>query len=208
MAAVKESSKALALLNQYRKSGKIRHPLPPLETMVYEILADGIEADEALKAFNRLSSTFINWNECRVARVTEIGRILDKIDDADGKALRVRKMLNRLFDFRGAMDLDFALEMKPSEARRCLIDLDVDVPRSIISVILFQLCPGTTIPISPEGLAVAKKHGLIGKSSSKQQLQKVLQGELDLNDGGELMQYLEFEAEGETKKAAKSKSKK
>jgi hypothetical protein len=96
--------------------------------------------------------------------------------------------------------------MKSSEARKGLSKIDTDIPRDVYSLILFQLCPGTTIPISDEGIAQAKKEKLLGRTGNKQQLQKKLLAELTQEEAAEIVQYLEYIAAGGGKKNTPAKS--
>lgn len=195
MTSTKNQSAVEAVLAKYRKDRTPMEPFAPLDHLVYGAILDYAESPEqAAEAVQAIRAFVVDWNELRVMRRAELARTVDFLPDADEAALAARNMLNKLFDLRGAMDLGFLTEMKPAEARRTLLDLNNDLPRDIISLVLFETCPGSTLPLTPEALKVARKHGLVSRTGTKQQLQKALLAELDPMEAGELVQYLEIEA--------------
>ncbi len=193
MSVAKTTSAAHRLLRRYRNSRR-SEAHAPLDHLAHAIISEGAEEAAVKRAMAALRSAFVNWNECRLARRAELARLLDELPSPDERAVRLRDMLNRLFDLSGSMDLTFLDKLKPSEARRHLLDLDSDMPRPVISMILFQLCPGAALPISKEGLRLARKLGLGGRSAAKNQLQKALLAELPAEEAGELVQYIEQKA--------------
>lgn len=203
-------NKIQEVLAAYDKSNLHPKFLPPLDRMIHAVLADAEDGLEAERGIGRIHEAFINWNDCRVARLPEIARVLDPLPGADKRAIRMRKMLNRLFDARGAMELSFLERMKATEAKRLLIDLDSGIPRDVVALILFEMVPGVTIPLSNEALKIARKHGLVGRSGTKQQLQKALAADATPTEAARLVHYLELEAHGvgsTTKKASKKPGK-
>ncbi len=204
MSKSKDEGTAQKVLKQLEKSFRSFHPLAPLEQLVFAVLQEGDEPEDVYKAIKSMMSTFVDWNEARVARISELARAMHILTNAENKARRMREMLRRLFDLQGSMNLAFLANTKPAEARRMLINLDDGIPRPVISIILFEVCPGATIPLSPEALKLARKHGLISRTGSKADLQKTLQAELDPQSASRLVQYLEFAATGkDTGKSAK-----
>lgn len=168
--------------------------LPPLERLIHATLTDGIKPPEAEGGMARLRKHYLDWNETRAAWRAEVARVLEPLPDADDRAMRMKNMLNRLFELRGAMDLSWLAETKPAEARRYLIDFDSDIPRSVIALVLFELCPGTAIPLSPGGLKKARKLSLLGRSGTKGQMQKLLAEECTQVEAAEVVYYLEYVA--------------
>lgn len=183
-----------SLLHAYETGTFKPKAMPPLTRLVYGIVVDSASPPEAQAAIHRMQTSFINWNELRVARWVEIARCLDPLPDADACAIRLRNMLGRLFELRGAMDLDFLAEMKVTDARKALLDLDGNLPREEINLILFEMVPGMTIPLSMEGLQVARKLGIVGRTGNKNQVQKRLQEECPPPEAARMVHYIEAEA--------------
>lgn len=183
-----------SVLRAYETGSIAPKALTPMDRLVFGILTDYATPLEAEEAMARLRERFINWNELRVARWIEIARGLDPIPDSDACAIRLRSMLGRLFELRGAMALDFLTEMKVTDARKLLVDLDSNLPRHELNLIMFEMIPGMSIPLSQEGLKVARKHGLIGRTGNKNQLQKTLETECEGAEAAQLLHYIEVEA--------------
>lgn len=192
-----------SILRAYETGAIVPKAMEPMDRLIFGILTDYATPSEAEQAMDRLRGRFINWNELRVARWIEIARGLDPIPDADACAIRLRNMLGRLFELRGAMTLDFLPETKVTDARKLLVDLDSNLPRHELNLILYEMIPGMTIPLSQEGLKVARKHGLVGRTGNKNQLQKRFETECEGAEAARLLHYIEVEAHVEQPQGAK-----
>jgi hypothetical protein len=183
--------------------------------VIHAVLCDGegVTDEDARAAMRRVGENFVDWNEVRVARVTELARRLDPLPDADARARRLSRMLNALFEMRGGLVFDFLRDMKPTEGRKTVAEMDAELPRDTVSLLLFSTCPGTTIPLSNEALALARKEGLVSRTGNKQHLQKRLLADLEQEEAGVFVQCLEILAatggkKRSTKKTAKKTTKK
>jgi len=168
--------------------------MDPLERLVLMVLCDcGIPVGEAEKAMKRLLTVFSDYNEARVSRWVEIARAFDPMVNSDKAAIRLRDMLHRLFDLRGELSLNFMKDLKISEAKKALTELDHNLPKDELMVLLFLCVPGMTPPITPEIVTAARKHEIISRSGTKEQLQKLLTTE-DHESAAKIMHYLDIDA--------------
>ncbi len=182
-------------------------PAPsPVEELVLEALRSETAEAEALDALGRIRRSFLDLNEMRVARTTELARVLDPLPGAESAAARIQKTLNRLFEREGGMSLTCLAELKPSEARKALQSMDKGVSRNTAGRILFATCPGATMPASPEALKTARRHGLLGRTAGKAQLQKALLQALEPDQAARLLFHLEAGGDKRPRKAGKKKS--
>lgn len=187
--------------------------MSPLDRLALMVLCDcGIGVADAEKALKRLLTLFSDYNEARVSRWVEIARAFDPIPNSDKAALRLRDMLNRLFDLRGDLTLSFMVDMKTAEAKKAINELDHNLPKDELSVLLFQCVPGMTPPITPELVTAARKHEIIGRNGTKDQLQKLLSTE-DHENAAKILHYLELEvlenkAPAPTRTSSRSSSRK
>lgn len=167
--------------------------MDPLDRLVLMVLCDcGMTAVDAEKAMKRLMTVFNDYNEARVSRWVEIARAFDPVPNSDRAALRLRDMLHRLFDLRGELTLSFMTELKVTEAKKAINELDHDLPKDEVGVLLFQCVPGITPPITPEHVTAARKHEIIGRNGTKEQLQKLLTTE-DHENAAKILHYLEMD---------------
>jgi endonuclease III len=202
-------NKTLGVLDKFRKAKRGVSPLPPLELIIFSLLRGENDDRDVFEALKRVRAEFVDWNEARVARRSELAALLDPLSSADELAARMQAFLNQLFDVCGGINLGFLETVKPSEAKRHVLELDAEISRDVVALVLFQLCPGTTMPLGAEALKLARKLGLVGRSGTRQQLQKRLQEELSPAEAAELLQYLELEtAPPAPKKKSSSRRKK
>lgn len=208
-----DDKKIASLLAKYEKSNLTAGTMDPMDFMAYFILMDtcGCTGADAAAGVRRLRAGFIDYNDMRVARWTEVADALNPLPSADPAARRLRDYLNRVFDTCGTMSLSFFAEMKVTEAKKTLAALEPQLAKETGFPVLYAYQPGFPIPISDAALAVAKQQGAAGRGS-RAELQKAL-AESGLN--GEkcaaLVMYWEIDAAKQAKPAPKkgeSKAKK
>jgi len=198
MSSPSSSEKSRSILNKLARKHRGFTPLEPIELLISAVLQENADDPFAVPAIEALRQAFVDWNEVRVARIAELARVMQDVPNPEARARRLRETLNALFDLRGSMDLLFLKEVKPAEGRRHLLELNADLPRPLVALILFALSPGTTIPISVDALRLARKSQLVSRSGSKLALQKALLAELSSEEAARLLQYLEYEVAGGT----------
>ncbi len=187
------SAKSLdSIINKLEKLNIKPKFMAPLDRLVYAVLSENRSPAAVEKAMASVLKVFFDWNEARVARWVEIARALDPLDDADQAAIRLRNTLNRLFDLRGELSLDFFEDMKVTEARKVIFEVDPDFKRDEVGLMLYQCLPGMTPPITPEIVAEAKKLGVITKNGTKAQLQKLLTSVEDHTEAVKVLHYIEM----------------
>jgi hypothetical protein len=215
-----DASAAKELLERKDAGSSPRVPRA-LEHLALAILAgNGADAADALSALDRMRNDFVDWNEVRVARVQEIARSLDPVPGAEKSAKEIRDEYNAFFEKKGALVFDFLAAGKPSEVRRQLAQLMPRLGKGATSILLYEFCPGASLPLSDEGLKQARKDGVAGKTGDRNQLARILSESLELSEAALLLQYWELEATGspygeplkkdapakKTKKATKKKA--
>lgn len=164
------------------------------EELILSVFADdGNDPDEARAALERVRGAFVDWNEARVARLAELARLIEPLPNPDELARRVRELLGRVFDRAGAVTLRHLGEMKVSEARRALMEIE-PVGRAVADRVLMMEVPGATLPFSTEATALAKRAQWIPKSGNRQHLNKLLSESLPREDAVEFYFLLERHA--------------
>lgn len=200
MTTTKNSPEAAVVkeLLQRKESGQGPHPLRPMEHLAFAILMDsGVEVGAALAAIGCLRRDFVDWNEVRVARVQEMVRIVGPDLPGIEQAMRsVKEEYNAFFDKRGVLSFDFLADGKPSETRRSLNQLLPRLAKGGVALLLFEFCPGASLPLSDEGLKQARKDAVLGKTGDRNQLTRLLADCLSLGEMALLLQYWELEALG------------
>lgn len=194
---IPENSPARELLAK-KEAGAGPHPLRPLDHLAFAILADAGAAPAAiLAALGRLRQEFVDWNEVRVARGQEVARVLGRdIPDAERAALRIKEEYNAFFDKKGVLGFEFLAAGKPAETRRALGQQLPHLGKGAVSLLLYEFCAGASLPLSDEGLKQARKDGVAGKNSDRNQLSRVLADSLTPAEACLLLQYWELDASG------------
>ncbi|HID21814.1 MAG TPA: hypothetical protein EYP14_05365, partial [Planctomycetaceae bacterium] len=79
---------------------------PVLETMLYAICLEDASFEQAEAAYERYFSDFFDLNELRVSSISELEPIFDGMPRPEWKALRVRTLLNEIFERHYAFECE------------------------------------------------------------------------------------------------------
>ncbi len=193
-----QESGGLRELLERKESGSPLHPPRAMDHLALAIIAGG-ESDigEALAALSGVRSVFVDWNEARVARVQELSRAFgDGVRDGEAVARKVKDAYNTFFDRKGALNFEFLSMAKPAESKRALSQLLPELGKAAVNLLLYEFCPGASLPLSDEGLKHARRDGAVGKQGDRNQLARALSEQLSLPEAVLLLQYWELEATG------------
>lgn len=186
-------------------------PLNPLDHLAFAIMADaGASLSEIHAVLARIKTEFVDWNETRLARRDEMTRLLTDIPNGEKVAKSILTAYNAFFEARGSLTFDFLAVDKSSEARKLLQQAMPALKKGGVALLLYEFCPGSSMPLSDGGLQQARKDGLVAKGGDRAQAQKRLHAELTPAQAARLLQYWEIEAVGhpygEMEKPAPAKS--
>ncbi|MCD8351138.1 MAG: hypothetical protein LUC93_11065 [Planctomycetaceae bacterium] len=174
-------------------------PLPPraMEHLALAIMIDsGMDMAEALAGLSRLRHDFVDWNEIRVARVQELARSIGFSAESERASRTIRDEYNAFFDKKGALNFDFLAMGKPVEMRRALTQLMPRLSKPAVALMLYEFCPGASLPLSDDGLKHARKDGVVGKSGDRNAVARALTESLEPADAALLLQHWELEGTG------------
>ena len=144
-----------------------------IDDLIGAIIEEEGETSKAkgVEAVNEMHKSFSDWNEVRVTRMAELARCLDRYGKGDALAKRVREALSRIFDRAGCISLAYLGEMKASEAKRALMEIE-PVSREVAAKILAREAPDSAPALSDEALALAKRLKIIQGNGTTQHLYK------------------------------------
>ncbi len=196
------------LLSNIGKPGM--YALDPLDHIAFALMMDaGESAQDALAAIAKIRQAYVDWNEVRVSRVQELARVIDSISSCEECAERIVEEYNAFFEKRGSLTFDFLEACKVAEGRKLLQQYLPRIKKGGISLLLFEFCPGASLPLTDEGLKQARKLNLVSKTGDRNHLAKAASEALPLSEVAKLVQLLELEAighpYGEPPKAASEK---
>jgi endonuclease III len=101
-----------------------------LEKAVYLILREGGSPTATARAMKSLRQDFADWNEVRASRPAELMRMLSGVRRAstmrrlEGRARRIKDMLDQIYGERNDTSLEFLRDMKAKDQFEFLSELD------------------------------------------------------------------------------------
>ena len=119
-----DTAKLKRLYNRLKRAGGGKpQPLPPTDPtdeMMLALLVDQTTERRAETSLRRLKRAFVDYNEIRVTRLSEIEESISPLPDAAGKARAISLMLNAVFDRHHKISLVPVFELSKRDARKFL----------------------------------------------------------------------------------------
>ncbi len=136
---------------------------PALDQLILEHLLDGMPARRAELAFQLLKSEFVDWNEVRVTRESDLVKVLEAAGLSKEQASSLRNVLATLFERTNAVTLDH-LRGKP------LHEIDVTlgalgVSKRARNTTAFLRLDANVLALAPGGLRVLRRLGAVPESA-------------------------------------------
>jgi len=101
-----------------------------VEKAVYLVLREGGSQASTERAMRSLREDFVDWNDVRLSRPSELARLMSNSSKAVtirrlvGRCERIREMLDQIYNDRNEVDLEFLLDEKPKGQIEYLEDID------------------------------------------------------------------------------------
>lgn len=148
------------LIGKPEKGAEFTGDLPVLEQFIYAICREGVEREEADRAYAVLRERFFDWNEIRVSSHHEIEEALSDLPDADQRALRCISFLQEVFETTFSFDLE---SLKKKGLKQAIKQLSRYQAANdyIVSWITQKSLGGHAIPLDTPTMRVVHRVGLI-----------------------------------------------
>lgn len=146
----------------------------PLSVLIGTILSQNTSDNNSHKAFANLRSKFKNWDEVRKARVKKIADTIRSGGLADIKALRIRNILNQIYEEDGNLNLSFLRRWRTDKIKSWLRRFKGVGDKTIACVLLFSL-KKPVMPVDTHVLRVSKRLGLVPPNSNATQAEALLE---------------------------------
>jgi len=139
-----------------------------LEKAVFLVVREGHPADVTLRYMAALKEHFIDWNEVRVARATELARMLlgpGRVAQSTHRKLiergrRVRDLIEQVYGDRNETSLEFLLGLKSKEQVEYLLDLDDLGAHNAVALAQWLSSDDKLVHVTQELAEAAHKLGL------------------------------------------------
>lgn len=102
------------LLKKHYSGAAPKSELPVLETLLYAVCLEDSVPTQAEQAYARMLNGFHDLNEIRVSSIYELESIFEGLSDAAWRALRLKNVLQFVFESTYSFDFD-GLKRKPTE---------------------------------------------------------------------------------------------
>ena len=152
--------------------------LPPTEEMVFTILSQHTSDINSSRAYRRLMERFITLDKVANAEVSDIEETIAPGGLAKVKAPRIKKVLTRILELNGSLDLSFLSEMSLKDAKAWLRQLPGIGPKSAGIVLSFSLGM-PAMAIDTHIYRVSQRLGVIGPKVSADKAHDLLEEKVE-----------------------------
>lgn len=154
-----------ALAKKYQSAEPEKKPAnddkrPVLEQVLYSYCREGATREQADRAFHKLATSFVDWNEVRVSSPEEVAGTLEGLPDTLARAERVIAMLQQLFEDTYSFELD-NIDSKGLKSAAAKLSGFSAVGDYAVAWVLQQSLGGHAVPVDQPTERVAKRLGLL-----------------------------------------------
>jgi endonuclease-3 len=149
-------------------------PIDPLDELINTILSQNTNDLNRDRAYHALRAKFPTWEEVRDAPTSQIIAAIRPAGLANQKGPRIQKVLRRITQERGELDLNFLRERSTADAKAWLTSLDGVGPKTASIVLLFALGK-PAFPVDTHIHRVTGRLGLIPPRTSADKAHEILE---------------------------------
>ncbi|HKS41563.1 MAG TPA: endonuclease III [Blastocatellia bacterium] len=147
--------------------------LDPLDVLIHTILSQSTTNVNSQRAFESLKQRFPDWESARRARVTSIETAIKSGGLARQKSIRIKQLLNEIYERRGSLDLTFLATAPIEEATEFLSSFKGVGPKTIACTLLFA-CNRSIFPIDTHIFRIARRLALIPEKCSDEEAHRLM----------------------------------
>jgi len=155
-----------------RKAWKVHGD--PLSVLIETILSQNTSDNNSHKAFAHLRSEFKNWSEARKAKVKKIADTIRAGGLADIKALRIKNILNQIYEENRNLNLSFLKRWRTDRIKSWLRRFKGVGDKTTACVLLFSL-KRPAMPVDTHVLRVSRRLGLVPQNLNATKAQALLE---------------------------------
>jgi endonuclease-3 len=148
--------------------------LDPLDVLIQTILSQSTTNANSHRTFDQLKRRFPEWELARRARVTSIEAAIRSGGLARQKSVRIKQLLNEIYERRGSLDLSFLHRAPLEEAKQFLGSFNGVGPKTVACTLLFA-CNRPVFPIDVHIFRIARRLDLIPEKCSDQEAHRLME---------------------------------
>ncbi len=153
------------VLKKHYKPCSNRHDQPVLESLLFAACLENARPATAELVFEKLKTSFFDWNEVRVSTVRELAEIMHDLGDPESNAGRVKGILQSVFESEYSFDLESLKKKNLGDAVKRLQKLDGATPFVVAYAVQTSL-GGHSIPVDRGTLGAMYVLGVISENES------------------------------------------
>jgi len=146
-----------------------------LDELILTILSQSTTAANYNRAFASLKARFSDWDAVRSAETSSLEEAIRCGGLAHTKAIRIKRLLDDIFELHGELSLNFPDEMTDEDARAYLMQFEGVGIKTASCVLMFAL-NRPVFPVDTHVHRIAQRLGLIDSSVKAEAAHAVLQG--------------------------------
>ena len=147
--------------------------LDPLDVLIETILSQSTTNVNSRRAFEGLKLRFPTWDEARRARAASIEAAIKSGGLARQKSVRIKQLLNDIYERRGSFDLSFLATAPLEEAKQFLASFKGVGPKTVACTLLFA-CNRAVFPIDTHIFRIARRLALIPEKCSDEEAHRLM----------------------------------
>jgi endonuclease-3 len=147
--------------------------LDPLDVLIETILSQSTTNVNSQRAFESLKRRFPTWDEARRARAASIEAAIRSGGLARQKSIRIKNLLNEIYERRGSLDLSFLHRAPLEEAKEFLASFKGVGPKTVACTLLFA-CNRPVFPLDTHIFRIARRLGLIPAKCSDEEAHRLM----------------------------------
>ncbi len=147
--------------------------LDPLDVLIQTILSQSTTNINSHRAFESLKRRFPSWEDARRARAASIETAIRSGGLARQKSVRIKNLLNEIYERRGSLDLSFLSNAPLEEAKEFLASFKGIGPKTVACTLLFA-CNRPVFPIDTHIFRIARRLGLIPEKGSDHEAHRLM----------------------------------
>jgi endonuclease-3 len=147
--------------------------LDPLDVLIQTILSQSTTNVNSDRAFESLKQRFPTWEQARRARAASIEAAIRSGGLARQKSVRIKMLLNEIYERRGSLDLSFLSSAPLEEAMQFLASFKGVGPKTVACTLLFA-CNRPIFPIDTHIFRIGRRVGLIPEKCSDQEAHRMM----------------------------------
>jgi len=148
-------------------------PAPVLDELIATVLSQNTSDTNSGPAYEELRQRFPDRDQVRRAPVARIAAAIRQAGLANRKAPRIKAILQRIYEQRGDLSLEFLHQVPAREAEEYLASFPGVGPKTAACVLLFA-CRKPVLPVDTHVHRLAQRIGLIGPRTDAAQAHEEL----------------------------------